>query len=60
KYEVLGRLELKIASRATCSAKVAGRRSYIARRDKLASCRQFSPDTGQHSVSVSPALARRQ
>ncbi|MCI77781.1 hypothetical protein A2U01_0099051, partial [Trifolium medium] len=38
---------------------VAGRRSYVARRYELASYRQYSPNTGQLSVSVSPALARR-
>ncbi|MCI51785.1 hypothetical protein A2U01_0073029 [Trifolium medium] len=36
---------------------VTRQRSYVARRDKLASCRQYSPNTGQFSVSVSPVLA---
>ncbi|MCI81141.1 hypothetical protein A2U01_0102413, partial [Trifolium medium] len=38
---------------------IVGRRSYVARPDQLASCRQLSPDTGQHFVTASPALARR-
>ncbi|MCI44399.1 hypothetical protein A2U01_0065638, partial [Trifolium medium] len=61
------RLELKFASRATCSA--TGRwATFLCRQARqarqlppvAASCRQFSPDTGQHSVSISLTLVKRQ